>query len=275
MLTFFTAPKPFRDRFDRIQRNALHSWGLLQPRCEIVVFGRAPGAREAAETCGARYVADVECNEHGTPLVSSLFARARETATRPLLAYVNADILFMSDFARAIDAVSTRLDRFLAIGRRYNLDLQESFAFDADWETRLRAMVAEGDQPFIGIDYFVFPRDLWGEIPPFAVGRAWWDNWPIYEARHRRAPVVDLTMMVTAVHQQHDYSHLTGGWSEAYEGPEAARNRALLGGLHNAFGTAEATHVLTPQGLRWRCRSCYPVCCCHPDDLGEMPCDAR
>ena len=42
-----------------------------------------------------------------------------------------------------------------------------------------------------GSDYFLFPRHLFAEIPEFAIGRAGWDNWMIYQARRQGWPVVD------------------------------------------------------------------------------------
>jgi hypothetical protein len=98
--------------------------------------------------------------------------------------------------------------------------------------------------PPSGIDYFVFRRGLWREIPPFAVGRTMWDNWLIYSARARRVPVVDATASVMAVHQNHDYSHDAGGWQGVWKGPEAERNMALAGGLDHYFTIADASHRL-------------------------------
>jgi len=59
----------------------------------------------------------------------------------------------------------------------------------------------------IGLDYFIFPCGLFRDIPPFAVGRPAWDNWLVYKARSLGLPVIDATKMVTAIHQNHAYSH--------------------------------------------------------------------
>jgi hypothetical protein len=66
-------------------------------------------------------------------------------------------------------------------------------------------------------------------LPDLAVGRAWWDNWMIYNAKRHGIPVIDATKMVLAVHQNHDYSHCKGGLKEAYfEGPEVRKNLSYV-----------------------------------------------
>ena len=96
------------------------------------------------------------------------------------------------------------------------------------------------------LDYFIFPRPLFENIPSFAVGRPAWDNWMVYEARRRQIPVIDATDAILAVHQNHDYSHTSegraGGKAAVWRGVEAQRNRDLSGSHY--FGIEDATHVM-------------------------------
>ena len=250
MLTIFTIPKPFRGHTGIIQRNAIHSWTLLRPACEIILFGDDEGTAEVAKEFGVRYMPEVARNEYGTPLVNELFDQAQHLATHDLLCYVNADIILMSDFMPAIERIKRRKKRFLMVGQRWDLDMQESLVFDPDWEKRLRTKVRKYGQlhPITGMDYFVFPRGLWGEIPPFAIGRTAWDNWLVYRARNRKAAVVDATPVVTAVHQNHDWSHIAGGRLAAWTGVEAQRNRTLM--ENNLFTLRHANWLLTKRWLR-------------------------
>ena len=253
MLTLFTAPKAFRGHAGMIQRNALKSWTLLRPRCEVLLLGDEEGSAEAAKELGAAHLPEVCRNEYGTPLVSDLFRRAERAAAHDLLCYANADILLMSDFAAAAAKVARLLRPFVMVGRRWDVEVQEALGFGEGWEERLRTLARETGSlhsPF-GIDYFVFRRGLWKDIPPFAVGRAAWDNWMLYEARRRGARVIDATAAVLCVHQSHDYSHFPEGKRGAYHGPEAQWNRELAGGRERVFTVADATHLLTPQGLHW------------------------
>ena len=93
------------------------------------------------------------------------------------------------------------------------------------------------------LDWFVFPHDLYREVPPFAIGRACFDNWLVWQAR-QEGIVVDATRDVVAVHQRHDYAHLAGGKEEAYYGEEAARNLELAGGKAHLYTIHDASHVL-------------------------------
>ena len=100
------------------------------------------------------------------------------------------------------------------------------------------------------IDYFVFPRDLFREIPPFAIGRPRWDNWMLYRARSLRVPLIDATQVMMAVHQNHDYAHHPQGKDGVSHGDEAVINEKLAGGLVHWFTLDDATYLLTPEKLR-------------------------
>ena len=122
MLTLFAIPKHFRGHFATIQRNAILSWTRLTPRPEIVLFGNEEGTAEIAQELGLRHFPDVTRNEFGTPVLDDLFHKAEQHATTPLLGYVNGDIILTNDFGAAIDRVRAKLERFMIVGRRWDLD---------------------------------------------------------------------------------------------------------------------------------------------------------
>ena len=251
MLTIFSTPKPFHGHVGVIQTNAIQSWVLLRPQCEVILFGDEEGTDETAAKFRIRHIPEVECNEYGTPLVSDMFRIAQDIGSYPLMCYVNADIILISDFLRAITQV--RRDSFLLVGQRWDIDLKVNWDFsDPNWEERLRSYVAEVGTLHspAGLDYFVFPRGLYRDIPPFAVGRPAWDGWMTYRARSTGVPVVDATDVITVIHQNHDYSHHPGGRTGVWQGPEAKHNRGLAKLRHYAIGLHNTTLILTPKGLR-------------------------
>ena len=249
MLTLFTIPKPFRGHIAVIQRNAIHSWTLLQPACEIILFGDDEGTAEAAADFGVRHVPKVARNEFGTPLVNDLFCQTKKLATNECLCYVNADIILMSDFMRAVQHVVSWSNRFLIIGQRWDVDIREPLDFEnKEWEKRLVSYVSHNGvlHAVTGIDYFVF-KGLYKHVPPFAIGRTAWDNWLVYHAKSLMVPIVDATRAVVAVHQNHDYSHHPSGTQGVWKGPEAIKNRELAG--PNSIATIEdSTHRLCNDG---------------------------
>ena len=254
MLSIFALPKPFSGHNGVIQLNAIQSWIRLRPACEIILLGDEEGTAEIAARFGVRHIAHVERNEHGTPLVGALFSAAQEAASHKIVCYVNADIILMSDFLPAISLIQGR--PFLCVGRRWDLDLKEPLDFgDPAWEKRLRArLVREGRlHPVSGLDYFVFPRGTYRDIPPFAIGRTAWDNWLLYKARSLGLTAIDATRAITAVHQNHGYTHYNVPGDEAngvWKGVEARRNLELLGGSQYSFHLWDVTHVLTADGLK-------------------------
>lgn len=200
-------------------------------------MGDDEGTADVAREFGLRHVPDVARNEYGTPLVNSVFECAQAAASHRLLCYVNADIILLGDFLTAIQHIQFR--RFLMVGQRWDVDLNRALDFTwLDWETDLRRRVAEQAvlHPTTGIDYFVFMSGLWGDILPFAIGRTAWDNWLIYRARARGAAVIDATQVVTAIHQNHDYTHVPGGGRCRLErtggGSESGVGWRLRPGLH-------------------------------------------
>jgi hypothetical protein len=253
MLTLFTTPKPFRGHIEVIQRNAIRSWTLLRPACEIILLGDEQGAAEVASEYRLRHVLDIARNEHGTPLVNDLFEKGQRLAAHDMICYVNCDIILMSDFMNAIERVARLKHRFLMAGQRWNVDVNEPLDFASGWEKEFRSrLTREGHLGHASaIDYFVFSRGLWGEIPPFALGRTKWDNWLLSRALARDAVLIDATQAVMIAHQNHDYSHHPKGHEGIWMGSEARRNLELAGGWVNMSSLQDSTHILTPRGLRF------------------------
>ena len=254
MLTIFSCPKPFRGHINIIQRNAIKSWTLLEPRPEIILIGDEEGTAEICKEFGLRHIPKVDRNEFGTPLVSSIFEIGQNEATNPLVCYVNADIILMSDFIQAVKQINKEICQkpFLAIGRRWDLTVDTLDFENPDWELRLRDSIkASGklDLPS-GIDYFLFPVGLWKNMPPLILGRCYWDNWLIYDVHSRGILVIDLTPSTTVVHQTHDYSHIPGGADRIIKAPEMRRNWKLQGQYYSRiFNTWDATHYFS-DGLK-------------------------
>lgn len=230
MLTIFAVPKPFDQLSATIQHNAILSWKSLAPSCEIILLGDEQGVAEFAREHRLRHIPKIECNSFGTPLISSVFDLAKTSASFNRLAYVNADIILPDNFAAAVDAISFR--NYLLIGRRTCVTIDQPIEFENDqWYKYLMHWATETghlDSAW-GMDYFVFPREMWDEIPPFAIGRFGWDNWLVYNTLCRRIPVVDLTRAVTVLHQDHDYKTTAGFDPRNWKSDEISNNLKLAG----------------------------------------------
>lgn len=231
-ITLFTMPKAFRGHIGVIQSNAIRSWARLAPECEIVLYGDDEGTAAAARAVGATHLEHVARNEYGTPLVSDMFEQVERMSSSSRLAYVNTDIILFPDFVRAVRHAPT--DRaFVMCGQRWDLELRETLPVFAPASERAlrREAVRKGEiHSHVGVDYFVYSRGLYREMPPFAIGRLYYDNWFLYEAKRKGALVVDTTRCVSCIHQNHDRSYASLGM-EAPPGEARDHQRALQRGV--------------------------------------------
>jgi len=191
----------------------------------------------------------VETNEFGTPYLRALIESGERRARHDLLCYVNGDIILTEGLERAVQSTATQQAAFLMVSARINLDLEVPILFDSDWRGWLRdtcrARGTPGDHT--SIDFFVFPKGLYQNIPPLAIGRAWFDQWMI-KAAAQRGSIVDAFPLRPIVHQNHGYAHVAGGRSTVYQGVEAERNLAIYGSRGHAYTLLSCTHELGRDG---------------------------
>lgn len=253
MLTFFTTAKPFEGHSGIIQRNALTSWKLLDPEVEVILFGDESGAAEIASELGLRHEPQIPRNEFGKKRLDSMFVRAQTMARHEILCYSNCDIILLPDYFQAIKRIKSSYKNFLAIGKRWNVDVSKTIDFsNLTWQSNMReaALTQNQAQDDWFIDYFTFSRGLFADIPPLVVGPIYWDNWMVWKALQRDRPVMDISPVVIAIHQNHDYTHHPLGKSGVYAGEEAALNLRLAGGKQNLRCIGDATHVVLKTGIR-------------------------
>lgn len=195
---------------------------------------------------GVEHAPGVARSAQGTPLLDDVFAQAAKRARHELLCYVSADVILLDDLTHAVVRAAGWRNRFVLTGRCTDVDpasLTET--------TDLRAVAAAGSsRGSKALDYFVFPAPLYADAPPFALGRAAFDNWLLWRARDLGVPVIDATRAVTALHQRHDYAHVPGGFESVYYGVEAQRNLQLAGGGGHLYSLWDASHLMTRRRIR-------------------------
>lgn len=252
MLSIFSCPKAFRGHIGIIQRNAMESWKLLVPAPQVILIGNEEGTKEICRQLGFQHYPDVKCNEYGTPYMSSIFQIGQKESHYLFVCYINSDIILRQDFVRAMEKLIGLKNRFMAVGRRWDVPIKESLKFGhPSWEEELVLLIKkEGKlEHHSAIDCLFFPKGLIVDFPEFTLGRPLWDNWLIFDIKRKKIPIIDYTPVVMLVHQSHDYSHshLPGG---VWDGPEAKANLKLAGGYRHAFTIADADYQLTQSGLR-------------------------
>jgi hypothetical protein len=228
MLTFFSIPKAFSTSFAAVQRNAICSWMAQKPKPEIILFGNEYGVKKIAKYYKLIHIDDVKLSSCGTPLINDAFSRIRILTENRILVYANCDIIFLSNLFPIIDEAYNKFgDKFVIVGRRIDINLNESLTFTNNtWKKRCESAMESGILHQIsGIDYFIFSKHVNLEMPEFVVGRPRWDNWTIGKFLKFDYAVIDATSSINALHQKHDFSHITDGYVGSRNGPEALQNK--------------------------------------------------
>jgi len=144
----------------------------------------------------------------------------------------------------AVQEIEVNFTKFLVIGQRWDLSITEPLTFEREWQHQVRKKLEANGRlhPPAGSDYFIFRRGIFKGMPPFALGRAGWDNWMIFQGRASKIPVLDATQIITIIHQDHDYAHLPDGQPH-YHLPESDENVHLSGGQETIFTLSDADWV--------------------------------
>ena len=254
LITIFAIPKPFDTSTDQIQRNAINSWSRLGPEVKVLLIGDETGIAETAAELEVDHSSGLKFNQHGTPLVSSAFEIAHRETQSPFLVYCNCDVILMPDFVDAVKLLATeqRDTRLVAFGRRTDLKVQAEIDFDQPQQVQQLLRDCDRDGKTVTNackEYFIFNRELFNDVPDFAVGRGNWDNWMIHSAKVQSIPAIDLSDIVRIIHQEHDYAHTGSGRYQCYvSGEEARENLRLAGGRHLISGSTPSWR-LTSTGL--------------------------
>lgn len=233
MITIFSTPKDFSGEFDLIQKNALSSWRNISDEIEIIILGRSKGAKAAAMAIDALYIPDIPLSDQGTPTIPGLFKFSENNGMHNVFCFLNSDIILPPDFFSSIQTVHSHFGKFLAIGFRYNIDVQSTIDFSIKSKSQeffIRAEQKAVKESSSAIDLFCFSKGLFKNIPEFAVGRPGFDNWLIWKARRTFTPVIDITNDAKIYHQNHSYNFRGfQSHSDILNSKEAKINNKLIG----------------------------------------------
>jgi len=254
MITFFSVPKAFKGHIGTIQTNAIESWLYLDPKPEIILLGNEDGVAEVAKAYGLRHIPEMKCHpQWEAPFLNDIIDAARKEASHPTLCFVHTDIILFQDFIRAFRVVSSNFQKYLMVSSRWNMDIEKRLDLSSEdmrLELRQSALIRKDVYTSGGSDFFVFPKQLLSSIPPFLLGRGYWDNWLMYQALREGAALVDTTFDVVALHQNHDYSHVQGvnlgdrNTDSVFKAGQGYYNLSLAGGQKNIYNVYDANYVL-------------------------------
>ena len=77
MVTIFTIPKAFDEKFGLIQENAIKSWKELHSEIEIILFGDEVGIEEICKKYNIIHFPNIIKNENNTPYLDNVFEKVQ------------------------------------------------------------------------------------------------------------------------------------------------------------------------------------------------------
>ncbi|MGA1869475.1 MAG: B12-binding domain-containing radical SAM protein [bacterium] len=244
-ITLFTVPQAFHCHMGIIQRNAITSWTLLSPKPEIILLGDDEGCADVARELNIKHIPDISSRR-----VDEIFKEAQDRAENMVLAFVQPDVILMNDFMNAVKKVIHEVSTFLMIGQHWDVPIDTLISFEnEEWEAQLRELTEKSGKLHSSaeMDYFIFSKNLYKNIPPFSLTQPLWDNWLVYKPIIDGNPVIDVTRAITAVHQHHEHAHINK--------EEMLKNKELAGSVISSgqFGfPSNATWELTDTHLKHR-----------------------
>lgn len=243
-MIIFTVPKPFKGEFDIIQRNAIDSWLSFKPKPKILLLGNEEGILAIAKQKQLIQIKDIKKNKYGTPLVNDIFAQAQKDSNKEVFMYINTDVVLLESPVPTIALLTKKFEKFLAVGRRYEIQIKKRMNC-----VEIKQMAGTSDlrqKNNSWMDYFIFTRGVFDSVPPFAIGKTFWDKWLVWNTLQQNIPTIDITDQLFAIHQSHSYSmNSKTNIKTVWTGEEALENLRLAGGWSHSATVGEASIKLT------------------------------
>ena len=184
----------------------IRNWLLFHPFVIPVLFATEAPLAEKCRRQGWDVRPVIETAADGVPVLKNMFLDAMSNYNTMFYAYSNGDILYTNSL---LETLVSGLESFITldkpamlVGKRTNIDhvtntegsSWQNIAVTAKRRGELFSARAE--------DYFITtPSYPWEDIPPLVIGRLWYDNWLVYNARKQGHLVIDATITLLAVHQ--------------------------------------------------------------------------
>ena len=232
---FSTLKPPINKHILLIQKNAITSWLKLQPMPEIIIYNKKSELNNLKLPNFLKIIENFKCNDEDLPYVNDMFFHVQSIASNNVLLYINADMLLSQNLITTLNIVLKHFDHFLVIGRRWDMDIASEIDFENSlWYKSLGEKLNYKLHESTAMDYFLFTKGYWSQIPPFVIGRAGWDNGMINMAINENRTIIDATYNIRVLHQNHNYNHTLGKEQTVWSGKSAQSNYSMIGGALNA-----------------------------------------
>lgn len=243
-MIIFTVPKSFKGEFNIIQRNAINSWLSIKPKPTILLLGNEDEMEKIAKEYNLIHIKNLKKNKYGTPLLDDIFLKAQKNHKNEIFAYINTDIVLVNSPIPSLRLLAKRFSSFLAIGRRFEMKIEKLINNEEIAREVLLLDLKQKSNSWM--DYFIFTQGVFDKIPPFALGRTFWDKWLVWSVQQKGIPTIDMTDGLFAIHQSHSYlMNNKTNMKKVWAGKEALENLKLAGGWSHTMNIGNAQFKLS------------------------------
>jgi len=246
MFTIFTFPRPFQSPFNTPQLNAINSWKKIHKDIEIYLINdELNTAKEFAIKNEIKCI-DGKFSKYGSPLLKDAIQSINSVAKNDVILFINTDIIYLDGIKRTMDIVLNNFDKYFIVGRRVDYDIDYKISFsDEDYKKKLITMHENGDMHGLsGLDYWIFPKNTFNEIPDFVIGKPGYDNWLLAESKRKSIPVIDASNTIRILHQNHYYPQKKSDSYKIEYDENLKKAGNLLGSLRNSDFVVDSSFLL-------------------------------
>lgn len=246
MFTIFTFPRPFQSPFNTPQLNAINSWKKIHKDIEIYLINdELNTAKEFAIKNEIKCI-DGKFSKYGSPLLKDAIQSINSVAKNDVILFINTDIIYLDGIKRTMDIVLNNFDKYFIVGRRVDYDIDYKISFsDEDYKKKLITMYENGDMHGLsGLDYWIFPKNTFNEIPNFVIGKPGYDNWLLAESKRKSIPVIDASNTIRILHQNHYYPQKKSDSYKIEYDENLKKAGNLLGSLRNSDFVVDSSFLL-------------------------------
>jgi hypothetical protein len=214
-IVYVTIPRSFIDPFLTPQVNALNIIRNYDPSANIVLYSDDDGVKDYASN-NLYHAPDEVIKKGRLPLVNEALKYCAINFPECYICYINSDMLLVGDTKELISYIDKRFSgNFLATGYRCNLHIDNVIKSNELPDLIKKCSCKKTKGRHSALDVFIFKSEIFSllNMPNFPVGRPGWDNWLAAKCRILGFALVDISNVVTLVHQEHPSFHEQGTWS--------------------------------------------------------------
>lgn len=207
MFTIFTFPRPFKEPFLTPQINAINSWKKIHPDVEIFLINDEENSSKIFAKSNDIKCIDGKFSKYGSPLLKYALTEIKKQAKHNDILFLNTDIIYIDGFVTSIKAIRSHYNQYFVVGRRMDIDLNQKIDFSVEnYKSVLIDLYNKGKlHNLSGLDFWLFSKNLFDDIPNFRIGKPGYDSWLLANAYKNSIPTIDASQTIRILHQNHYY----------------------------------------------------------------------